>query len=267
MDSTFRRRPWFYPLGEFPPAAIAGATRRGRHIPVLLMTSLFLLLGACSRSEEEDPRFAFLEQTEAGSDGSVSPNRAEELRREIEANEDLVRELVAGMNRTAVLYKLLAEEYIRQEMYEPALIALENAMELQTENAVLYYWAAVASARSAKAHSSDERQDDLVQRALEYYERALGIRPDYKEALYGAAVLLAFELDRAEEAIIYAERLATLETAAIDVQFLLGNVLVRVGRLDEAADVYDRLARAALSKETRSRAEANRDEILREVAR
>jgi len=228
---------------------------------------IFFSLAGCSRTEGEDPEFDFLVQTEPTAyDGVEVPSaRIEELRQEIADHEAEVTELVSAINRTAVLHKLLAQEFLRQQMYEPALDELESAMAIQAENAVLYYWAAVASARSAKAHYDEAGR--YLDRSLDYYERAIAIRPNYKEALYGISVLLAFELNRPVEALPYISRLASLETAAVDVKFLHANILVRVERYEDALEIYDELSQSAPSETTRMRAQENRDRLLREVQR
>lgn len=232
---------------------------------VIAIVFVVSLLGGCSKKPASEPELDFLIDTEPTAyDGvAVSPERIEELRGEIAENKERVQELVSAMSRTAVVQKLLAEEFLRQEMYEPALEALESAMFVQTENAVLYYWAAVASARSAKAHR--ENGEVYLQNALSYYEDALAIRPDYKEALYGISVLLAFELDRPQDALPHITRLASLETAAIDVQFLHANILVRLDRYEEAIEIYDSLSRTAPSEVTKARAQDNRDRLLQEM--
>ena len=126
---------------------------------------------------------------------------------------------------------------------------------------MLYYLAAVAGARSAKAQPTPAAGAALLRQAERHYRIALEIRPEYQEALFGLAVLLAFELDRPEDALEYAQRLARLETGDVAVRFLHANVLVRAGELERAVDVYDRIA----SQETgdqRRQAQDNRDRLL-----
>lgn len=132
-------------------------------------------------------------------------------------------------------------------------------MEIQTDNANLYYLAGVATARAARAVVGDEAA--YYDRAERLYRTAIDIRPDYREALYGLTVLLTFELDRPEEALSYARRLVEVESREPSVQFLFANVLVRNGLDEEAADVYGELARSALTDEQRRQAAHNRDAL------
>jgi len=156
---------------------------------------------------------------------------------------------------------MLARELIEAEMYGPALEALQAAMELQTDNAVLYYLAGVSAGRSARAGRVSGEAEERLELAERMYREALAIRPDYREALYGLTVLLAFERNRPEEALEFARQLARQETGDPSVRFLLANVLVRVGNVDEAREVYAELAQSAPSSEQRSRAAENVDAL------
>tara|TARA_B100000614_G_C14479017_1_gene465891 strand:+ start:137 stop:868 length:732 start_codon:yes stop_codon:yes gene_type:complete len=234
--------------------------RRARTIAILLI--LAALLAGCDRREE--PALDFLEQTEGGAyDGvPVGQDRIEELRADIEALQESVQEQTRRLGRIASYQKLLARELMNAEMYGPALDALQAAMELQTENPVLYYLAGVSAARSARAEIIAGGETDRFALAEQMYREALNLRPEYHEALYGLAVLLNFELDRPDEALTYARRLSEIETGDPSVRFLLANILVRLGQTGEAEEIYADLARNAPSADQRQRAADNRDALV-----
>ena len=236
----------------------------GTILGLLVLVALAVLLGGCRRRPDTQLEFLAATDAEAGPEGVVSQDRIEELRGDIAEYQEAVNETVRRLGRIATFQKLLAQELMRAEMYEPAMEALQTALSLQTDNAVLYYLAAVTSARSAPAHITDGREQEFLTRAERLYQRALELRGDYKEALYGYAVLLAFELDRPEDALVHASRLAELETRDPAVKFLYANVLVRNGRVDEAIEVYGDLARTAPSADQRRRAQENRDTLQEE---
>lgn len=247
---------------RYPFHRLPGPCGAGRTLAVLAVALLLAVLSGCER--EGDAALEFLVETEGGDyDGvPVGEDRIEELRADIRELEDAVDEQQRRLSRIASYHKLLGQELMNAEMYGPALDALQRAMELQTENAVLYYLAAVSAARSARSvviAGEEERRLALAERL---YREALSIQPEYHEALYGLAVLLAFELDRPEEALEFSRRLASLETGDPSVRFLLANILVRVGEVEEAAEVYGELARSAPAAEQRDRAARNREALL-----
>ena len=243
----FRRR--ITSIGGARPLTVARA--------VLALLVVATVLAGCQA--ESDSTLEFLAETDGTTyDGvSAGEDRIEELRRDIEEYREAVQETTRRYGRIASFQKMLARELIETEMYGPALEALQAAMELQTDNAVLYYLAGVSAARSARAGLIQGAAEQRLELAEQMYREALAIRPDYREALYGLTVLLAFELNRADEALEFARELARLETGDPSVRFLLGNVLVRVGNVDEARDVYAELAQNAPSSEQRRRAAEN----------
>lgn len=222
---------------------------------------LGLWLSACSRPD--DGVLDFLVATEPVEyDGvAVHPERVAQLRADIERYRAEVSQTLDRMMRVATFQKMLANELMQQELYGPALDALTSAIAIQTDNPVLYYLAAVAGARSAKAQPTPAAEVALLRQAERHYRIALEIRPEYQQALFGLAVLLAFELDRPEDALEYAQRLAQLETGDVAVRFLHANVLVRAGELERAVDVYDRIV-SQETGEQRRQAQDNRDRLL-----
>lgn len=237
-----------------------------RHVWVFVLIVVVAVgLGSCR--EESGRRLGFLVDTE-GTEYTgvpVAEERIKELQGDIARFEDEVAEVVTKMNQIGEFHKLLAQAYLEQEMYGLALDSLERAMEIQTENPILYYYAAVASARNAKAHVADGSYQEFIRQAEEYYQIALRIDPDYVEALYGIAVLYAFELEDPDTAMDYVQRLLAREPNHTGGAFLKGNVLVQLGRLEEAFDVYDRLSSNAPEPEQRQRARENRELLLQEL--
>jgi tetratricopeptide (TPR) repeat protein len=231
-----------------------------------IVIAIILLLGSCSQTNDQlEPEVDFLISTEGGAyTGSrPSPERIEELRRAVQRWEREVDSLAQAFNQSASANKLLANELIQQGLYGPALEALQRAMALQSENASIYYLAAVAAARGAPAHQIDGRKDEFLQLAESMYRSALRLDQNHRDALFGLGVLLAFEMDRPVEALEPVERLVEIETGNMQPRFLKANILVRLGRDREAIEVYEDIAQRARSNTQRDRALANRDELRR----
>ncbi len=234
-------------------------------VPMILLLSTAFGITACA--EKREPELDFLIATEevAYEGVEVSSERIEELRRDIRRYRSQVEELTTAMSRVASFQKMLANELMQQGMYRPALDALQQAMELQTGNPVLYYLAAVASGHSARAYILEGRDREYLEQAERMYREAIRLNPRYREALYGLAVLLSFELDEPEEALQYARRVASIETRDPAIRFLLANILVRTGEFQEALEIYEGLARTAPAPEQRRRAAENLEELRRQV--
>lgn len=231
---------------------------RVRHLVIVAMV---LLVVSCS--QEEDPRLSFLigaESAPAAGSG-VSSERVSELRADIARHEAEIQDVTRRWGQVATFQKLLANELMSEGLFGPALDALERGLALQPDNAVLHYLAGVAAAQVATATISEAEQRRLFGVAEARYRDALERMPDYREALYGLSVLLGLEMDRASEALPFARRMADLETGDPTSTFLLANILVRAGEVDEAADLYAVLARTAPSADQRRQAAANRDAL------
>lgn len=239
-------------------------SRRSQSFPVLaaLMTAILLFFAGCTEDETADDAKFILETESSGAPLSPEDERIAEIEAEIEGYREAIVEQVQLYNGLARYEKLLANELMAQELYGPALEALERAMEIQTENEVLYYLAAVSTAHRARAGVLGGDEIEWLLRAERLYREAIELDPEYHEALYGLAVLLAFELDEPAKALEPIQSLANIESGDPSVRFLLANILVQNGRQEEAIDVYDDLARTAPSEVQRARAQENR-EMLR----
>lgn len=233
----------------------------------VVLLSLFALLSltGCDRSGPSRDALEFLEETEATRyEGQEVPReRVLELQQQIEEYEEEVEEVVRKLGEVAVFRKLLAEEFIDQEMYGPALEHLRAAMELQPANAVLFYLAGVSSAQTGKAFvENQQRREEYLRQAEAYYLRALDLDSGYRECLYALAVLYVFELSEPAEAEEYLDGLLEIDPGNIRAQFLKARMLVELGRIEEAANLYGEIAEEAPTREQRSRALENRNQLL-----
>ncbi len=233
--------------------------RYRRAFPAILV---LIFLAACTQEEEDDAAASFILLTEgSGAPLDNSDERIAEIQSEIAAYRESVAEQIRLWDGIARYEKLLAHEMLERGQYGPALEALSRAIEIQGDNSVLYYLAAVATARSAAAGQLVGDEEERLRRAERLYREAIRLDPNYREALYGLGVLLAFELDEPERALDPIRHLAQIETGDPAVRFLFANVLVRNGAYEEAINVYDDLSRSAPSPGQRDQAAENRDTL------
>jgi tetratricopeptide (TPR) repeat protein len=195
----------------------------------------------------------------------VGPQRIEELKSQINEYRDIVEEKVQAAGELGVYYKMLGRAYMDRKMYGLALESFEEAIRIETDNPVAFYFAGAAAGHMAKAAGTEEEALAAYEKAERYYRRAVELDPDYYDALYGLAVLYAFELDRPEEALSLLERANEAKPARARAYMLKGRVLLELGRPEEAAAAYGIAAERAASKELRDAAIENRRRVLGET--
>ncbi len=231
-------------------------------VAALLVSAVVFLPITCDRGGEDARVEQLLELEEDLYEGQEpSDERLDELRSAVRELESRVEQRVQDHEHLGRYHKMLAIEYINREMYGPALEELEAAIAIQTENAVLFYYAAVAAARQAKSTREAGRRQELYEDAEWYYKRAIELRPSYRSALYGIAVLYLFELELPNEAEPYVERLLELSPSRREAQFLKARMRVMQGRAEEAAAIYEQIADEARSSADREAARRNLREL------
>jgi tetratricopeptide (TPR) repeat protein len=244
---------------KFPGGVVI---RSAGMIPALI---LCLVLTSCARMDRDDALVEQLAGMEREADGVVSMQRVEELQREIRRYRKEVERTVDASGQLAVYYKMLAVEYMRGAMYGAAYEALEQAIAIQPENPILFYYSGVSAARMSKAQVISEDRTLWLQRSEKLYRRAITLDPGYAAALYGLSVLYVFELDRPQEAEDLLERLLTVESKDIDGRFLLARVYYSLGKLEKAIEIYREIESLSDVKQIREQALANREQIEGEL--
>lgn len=229
----------------------------GVRLAVALVSVLLVLcITSCRR---EDPRL----QSMVNLEPTPPPQeRIEELREVIEENEAVVAQALQSAVRQADALKLLAQEYMRQELYGPALDALEEAIRIEPRNQVLHYLAGVAAGFLGSAQAQPDVRAEYYARAERSYEIAIDIAPNYIEARYGIAVLYVFEMEEPVQAIPHLERVLERNESHVPSLFVLARAHVALGNIDDAIDAYDQIIQKAPDRETRRRAERNRQLLL-----
>lgn len=229
-------------------------------ITFLCAALALLLIAGCDRGRSQ----LLDDMVEMEGEEQVSEERIAEIEEQIEQYRDIVEEKVQATGELGVYYKLLARAYVNRRMFGPALDALEQAIRIETDNAVVFYRAGVAAGHLAKAAASQAEAMRYFETAERYYRRAIELDPEYLDALYGLAVLYAFELDRPEEALSLLERATTVNPNRARPYMLMGRVLLELDRPEEAAEAYGRAAETAVSDEVADAALENRRRILGE---
>ncbi len=171
---------------------------------------------------------------------------------------------LAGDLRTAL--RLLATTYEENGFLGLAWDSYLEVLDLEPENPIVFYRAAVVGARYAQAQVDDEEKSGLLSDSELLYTRALELDPEYEEAAYGLAVLYSFELSQPAAALEAVQIALSVDPRDERARLLLGRILAQLGRISDAAQVYGDLAQSASSDAVRAAAREN-ERQLREVLR
>ena len=229
-----------------------------------------VLLIACAALAGCNPvRKAYVERLSAlekGPSGVGSSQSVEELKKGVARYQAEVERQVKAAQNLGVYYKMLALKYQDADMYGLALDNLMKAIEIYPENPQLFYYSAVANARLAKASVTDSTAAaDYLTRAEAFYRRAIFLDPGYVNALYGLAVLYALEMSRPAEAEPLVHTILQQEKKNIDAMALLARIRYGAGRLEEAAELYQRIADTTQAGRLKAQALANKKAIEEEL--
>jgi tetratricopeptide (TPR) repeat protein len=196
------------------------------------------------------------------------PREIEDLQRAIKVYEKQLDRHVRDAAQTGVYWKILGTRFSEKGMHIEALDAFQNAMRYNTEEAVLYYLTGVSAGRAGKFALEFDRDANeaahYYQLSEEAYIRAIDLDEGYSLALYGLAVLYAFELNRPLDAIPRIERYMELRSGDIDAMFVLARCYYMSGQYQRALDQYDMII--STTKDARRQAEAEENKrVVREV--
>jgi tetratricopeptide (TPR) repeat protein len=225
---------------------------------IWIVTSLILMTAAaCSNRQGEGYIDQLLALESTGFKGQAPKlSTVEDLKKAIEENRAEVEKKVTAAKNLGVYYKMIGL----------ALEALGNAVDIFPENAQIFYYSAISSARLAKAEVTKPKEaQELFMQSEAFYKRALSLDPAYMDAMYGLAVLYATELGMPEEAEPLVRNILAREKKNIDAMFLLARILYQRARPEEAIAVYDDILALNQPDKIKSQAQANKTKIEEEL--
>jgi tetratricopeptide (TPR) repeat protein len=194
------------------------------------------------------------------------PREIEDLERAIRAYEKQLEMYVRDAAQTGTYWKILGTRLSEKGMHVEALKAFQQAMQYNTEEAVLYYLSGVSAGYAGKYALDFEQNAGEAARYFdlseEAYIRAIQLDERYTLALYGLAVLYAYELNRPLDAIPRIERYMELRSGDANAMFILARCYYMSGQYRRALDQYDMIISTTKDPKRRSEAEANRRAVM-----
>jgi tetratricopeptide (TPR) repeat protein len=173
---------------------------------------------------------------------------------------------------------LLHEPQFYEAAYHLGMLSLSRGNLLQAEGFLSQMYGGIPESSQATillatiAFALEE-----VDRSLEFYEKTLGLFPDYRDALLGKAVCLS-SLGKAEEAITVCEKIIALgywmlgesyywmawnQHELKDNEAAMANIEEAKGRLPTSSEVFSLSGLIALERENPAKAEKDFQEALR----
>lgn len=231
--------------------------------------SLFIVLSLCNLALVVSCGDTAMLRRLADERASVgaAPSTIDEIKAEIAKFEKEADRVVEAAMKSGVYWRMLALKYQDHKMYTESLDAARKALEYYPANSNILWIIGVdasflAKAQVASGNDGIPLRDEYFRIAEESFKAALGYDDRYVRALYGLAILYAFELDRPEEAEPYLVRILSIDTENIDAMFVLGRVLYVTEQFEEAARIFERIASITKIEEKKKQAEENRKQAL-----
>lgn len=207
---------------------------------------------------------------EARSKKNAPPSTVRELQDAITRYGNDVERTTAAMEKVGMYWRLLAVKYMDTGLYGDAYDAAQKALRHYPETSSLYYVAAVSAAYLSKTASievsgSAATRQSWLSVAERGYKQSLQIDPGYAKALYGLGVLYSFELNDFEAALVPLETLLATDPKNVDALFVYARSLYGAGRLQDAANAYDRIISTTPVEAKKKQAIDNKKQVLDEL--
>ena len=227
----------------------------------LILIVLFLAGGCSERRMDYLSKLRIFED-EGYSDQGVSEDQIATLEEEIVRLEGSVEELVSSVRELGTFYKMAATDFFDGGNYLPALEYFEKAIPLQTENHVLPYYAALSAVNLGIAHADAATRSQYLEKGEFYYLRALDLKSNYSDSMYGLAVLYLYELDRPLDSLEYIEEYLAIKKSNIRGRFVKAGALVQLGDREAALDEYQWILENSDDSEEQRQARGNLESLL-----
>ncbi len=241
--------------------------KRMRSLLLALLVIQICILASCARIDRGEDTLDQLIEMEGDiyRDQEVSAQRIEEIEEAIRRYRKEVERTMDATGQMGIYYKMLAIEYMRGDMYGAAYDTLKQAIDIHPENPILFYYSAVCAARMSKARVQVVDRERWLERSVTLYRRAIDLNPGYADALYALSVLYVFELERPEEAEVLLETMLIVESKEIEGRFLLAGVYYRLGKLEQALELYEEIESLSKVEQKRQEARDNKKRIEDEL--
>ena len=195
------------------------------------------------------------------------PETIEDLRKAIALYESQIERNVQEGAQTGIYWKILAIRLADKGLDNGALEAFEKAIYYNSGDPVIFYLTGISAAKVAHnkvgfTANDREEKERYYQLSENSYLQALRLDETYTKAMYGLAVLYAFELDRPQDAVYQLDRYLQIQPSDTSAMFVLARAYYMMRKYSTAIETYERIAAQTKDKKIKEEAFKNM-EIVR----
>jgi len=224
---------------------------------------LFIAISLFSCNKAEKAFFANINEMDEGNLTSEQMKKRErELKEAIRENKNILEQKIESARNLIGYHRMLGKLYLDNKMYLLGAQEFEEAIKIDTENPVLYYYAGLCYARYAKSLIDETLQFTNLLLAEKYYLKAIEYNNNFGRALYAISVLYVFELDQPDKAASYLEHHLQTQKSDVEAMFLLANAYIRLDLQDKAIALYDNIMKTSVTTAYKKQAEENKRQLL-----
>ena len=172
-------------------------------------------------------------------------------------------------NRLLDYYNQLGTIYLEKRLWDMAIESFQNCMKNGTPGAPVYY--SLGLAYGNRGYERNTRED--IELAEQNYRKAIELKPDYADAVYGLAIILFYHRDAKDEALTMVETLSGKNRTYYPARFAVARFNYEKGNREKALRTYEelhtdleKLPSSEIINEYRARCKENISIIMAEMA-
>lgn len=231
--------------------------------PLLILLAVALLLSSCNKEDSKLLQALIRLSPSRYENEMPSEEKIAQWEKDVAKYEKIVQEKIDAAGQAASYYKLIGEEYAKLSMYGLALDNYKKDLDYEPNNYIVLYEAGVAASQYGLSRGSQSEAQPYLAEALRYHLRAIEINPGYSDPYLAAGVLYFYELDDSESAKeILGRGVELFPHKSSRMLFVLAQIAVVEHRIEDAIEIYDRIAGSTRNPEEKKSAISNREALL-----
>ncbi len=176
---------------------------------------------------------------------------------------------ITASNRLLDYYNQLGTIYLDKRLWDMAIESFQNCMKNGTPGPAIYY--SLGLAYGNRGYERNSKED--IELAEQNYRKAIELKTDYADAVYGLAIILFYHRDAKEEALTMVETLSGNNRRYYPARFALARFNYEKGNREKALRTYEelhadleKLPSSEIINEYRTRCKENISIIMAEMA-